>query len=210
VIRELTGGIYFGDRKEDTGDGKAFDMMVYTVPEVERITRCAAKIAMGWVEIACWLSHVHAFLMHLYSQFVFCTLSVSPMRAFCSLSSPCHWCRLFCIFFVANRRKKKLTSVDKANVLACSRLWRKTVTRVIKEEFPEIELDHQYVDACAMHMIRRCVPTTLTSRLSCAVAIPPLAVNHAHLTLCPCPCTNSRVCPRFSFQCCHKLVHLQM
>jgi isocitrate/isopropylmalate dehydrogenase len=49
VIRELTGGIYFGDRKEDTGDGKAFDMMVYTVPEVERITRCAAKIAMGWV-----------------------------------------------------------------------------------------------------------------------------------------------------------------
>jgi len=99
VVRELTGGIYFGDRTEAGEDGRAVDTMVYTVAEIERITRCAAQIAMG--------------------------------------------------------RRKKLTSVDKANVLACSRLWRKTVTRVIKEEFPEIELDHQYVDAAAMHMIRR-------------------------------------------------------
>eukprot|EP00035_Acanthoeca_spectabilis_P022614 m.444754 g.444754 ORF g.444754 m.444754 type:complete len:362 (+) comp19141_c0_seq1:40-1125(+) len=99
VIRELTGGIYFGDRTEAGEDGRAVDTMVYTVPEIERIARCAGKIAMG--------------------------------------------------------RRKKLTSVDKANVLACSRLWRKTVTRVITEEFPEIELDHQYVDSAAMHMIRR-------------------------------------------------------
>ena len=98
--------------------------MVYTVPEVERITRVAAKIAMG--------------------------------------------------------RRKKLTSVDKHNVLACSRcapctalpsagvrlpmgtlrrLWRKTVSRVVAEEFPEITLDHQYVDAAAMHMVPPLLPS---------------------------------------------------
>lgn len=73
----------------------------------------------------------------------------------------------FFAFFLTHTysRKKKLTSVDKANVLACSRLWRKTVTRVIKEEFPEITLDHQYVDACAMHMIRRCVERTTRGTL---------------------------------------------
>eukprot|EP00040_Diaphanoeca_grandis_P024986 m.138012 g.138012 ORF g.138012 m.138012 type:complete len:360 (-) comp29967_c0_seq2:156-1235(-) len=99
VVRELTGGIYFGDRTEEDQDGKATDSMVYTVPEVERIVRIAAKIAMG--------------------------------------------------------RSKRLTSVDKANVLACSRLWRRTATRIVRDEFPEITLDHQYVDAAAMHIIRK-------------------------------------------------------
>lgn len=55
---------------------------------------------------------------------------------------------------VAMGRNKRLTSVDKHNVLACSRLWRKTMTRVIQDEFPEVELDHQYVDAAAMIMLK--------------------------------------------------------
>lgn len=49
VVRELTGGIYFGDRTEAGEDGRAVDTMVYTVPEVERIARLAAKMAMGCV-----------------------------------------------------------------------------------------------------------------------------------------------------------------
>jgi 3-isopropylmalate dehydrogenase len=97
VVRELTGGIYFGEKKRE-GD-RAYDVCEYTVPEVERIVRSAAKLAMG--------------------------------------------------------RRKKLTSVDKANVLETSRLWREVTTRVVKDEFPEIKLDHILVDACAMFLIRR-------------------------------------------------------
>jgi 3-isopropylmalate dehydrogenase len=97
VVRELTGGIYFGDKLRD-GD-KASDTCVYTVPEVERIVRTAARIARG--------------------------------------------------------RRKKLTSVDKANVLETSRLWREVTVRVMGEEFPDVALSHMLVDACAMHLIRR-------------------------------------------------------
>jgi len=97
VVRELTGGIYFGDKLRD-GD-RAVDTCVYTVPEVERIVRTAARIARG--------------------------------------------------------RRKKLTSVDKANVLETSRLWREVTVRVMKEEFPDVALSHMLVDACAMHLIRR-------------------------------------------------------
>jgi 3-isopropylmalate dehydrogenase len=97
VVRELTGGIYFGEKVRD-GD-RASDACVYTVPEVERIVRMAARIARG--------------------------------------------------------RRKKLTSVDKANVLETSRLWREVTVRVMKEEFPDIALAHMLVDACAMHLIRR-------------------------------------------------------
>jgi len=97
VVRELTGGIYFGEKKRE-GD-RAYDVCEYTVPEVERIVRSAAKLAMG--------------------------------------------------------RRKKLTSVDKANVLETSRLWREVTSRVVKEEFPAIKLDHILVDACAMFLIRR-------------------------------------------------------
>ena len=97
VVRELTGGIYFGDKLRD-GD-RASDLCVYTVAEVERIVRTAARIARG--------------------------------------------------------RRKKLTSVDKANVLETSRLWREVTVRVMAEEFPDVALSHMLVDACAMHLIRR-------------------------------------------------------
>eukprot|EP00039_Didymoeca_costata_P009082 m.120249 g.120249 ORF g.120249 m.120249 type:complete len:303 (+) comp14351_c0_seq4:251-1159(+) len=99
VIRELTGGIYFGKRKEAGDDKEAFDTMEYSEAEVERIVRIAADLAM--------------------------------------------------------KRRKKLVSVDKANVLACSRLWRKTVTRVVKEEYPELELSHMYIDAATMILIQK-------------------------------------------------------
>jgi len=54
---------------------------------------------------------------------------------------------------LARDRRKKLTSVDKANVLATSRLWRSVSTKVIREEFPDVELEHQLVDSCAMNLI---------------------------------------------------------
>jgi len=94
VVRELTGGIYFGDSGRD-GD-TAHDDCAYSVPEVERIARVA---------------------------------------------------------FTSARRR--VTSVDKANVLETSRLWRETVTRVHREEFPEVELDHLLVDNAAMQLVSR-------------------------------------------------------
>jgi 3-isopropylmalate dehydrogenase len=97
VVRELTGGLYFGEKRLE--NDRAFDACVYTVAEVERVVRVAAQLAMG--------------------------------------------------------RKKRLTSVDKANVLETSRLWRATTERVVKAEFPELTLSHQLVDSCAMQLIRR-------------------------------------------------------
>ncbi|MEO8450863.1 MAG: 3-isopropylmalate dehydrogenase [Gemmatimonadota bacterium] len=55
---------------------------------------------------------------------------------------------------LARSRRGKLTSVDKANVLETSRLWRETVSRVVRSEFPDLELEHVLVDACAMHLLR--------------------------------------------------------
>lgn len=99
IVRELTGGIYFGERgrKEVDGNPAAWDTEMYSVPEVERIARVAFDLAM--------------------------------------------------------KRNKKLTSVDKANVLESSRLWRETVIRVSKD-YPEVELSHMYVDNCAMQLVR--------------------------------------------------------
>lgn len=99
VIRELTGGLYFGEKKrEKTANGQlAIDTLVYTTEEIERIARLGFEIAM--------------------------------------------------------KRKKVLHSVDKANVLESSRLWRETVTQLAKE-FPEVELIHMYVDNCAMQLVR--------------------------------------------------------
>jgi 3-isopropylmalate dehydrogenase len=100
VVRELTGGIYFGDKRREQvpGGERAVDECVYTTVEIERVTRVAAQLA--------------------------------------------------------RTRRRKLTSVDKANVLETSRLWRSTVTRVLREEFPDVALDHLLVDACAMQLLR--------------------------------------------------------
>ena len=97
VVRELTGGIYFGEKHSD--GRKAVDVCTYTVDEVERVVRVAARLA--------------------------------------------------------RTRKKRLVSVDKANVLETSRLWRAVTERVMREEFPDIQLSHLLVDACAMQLIRR-------------------------------------------------------
>jgi 3-isopropylmalate dehydrogenase len=97
VVRELTGGIYFG-RKSRTAH-EAEDVCTYTTGEVERVTRVAGRLAMG--------------------------------------------------------RRRRITSVDKANVLETSRLWRSVVERVLREEFPQVEFEHMLVDAAAMHLIRR-------------------------------------------------------
>ncbi len=97
IVRELTGGIYFGKRGRTAT--AAFDTCEYTVAEIERVCRVAARLAQS--------------------------------------------------------RRGKVTSVDKANVLDTSRLWRETATRVFAEEFPEIELEHLYVDAAAMHLLAR-------------------------------------------------------
>lgn len=100
IVRELTGGIYFGERGQRTIDGAqaAFDTEMYSVPEVERIARVG--------------------------------------------------------FQMAQKRNGRLCSVDKANVLESSRLWRKTVERISKEEFPDVQLSHLYVDNCAMQLVR--------------------------------------------------------
>jgi 3-isopropylmalate dehydrogenase len=97
VIRELTGGIYFGKRNRSAT--AAFDTCEYSAGEIERVCRVAAKLAMA--------------------------------------------------------RRRKITSVDKANVLDTSRLWRDVATRVFREEFPDLEVEHLLVDAAAMHLLSR-------------------------------------------------------
>lgn len=100
VIRELTGGLYFGEKsREKTADGgeKATDILTYSTYEIERIVRYAYE--------------------------------------------------------VARKRSKKLCSVDKANVIETSRLWRETVSK-LAEEYPDVETTHMYVDNCAMQLIR--------------------------------------------------------
>jgi 3-isopropylmalate dehydrogenase len=99
IVRELLGGLYFGEPRGVTGtngDQAATNTMRYSVEEIERVARVA--------------------------------------------------------FAAASKRRGKLTSVDKANVLETSQLWRQTVSR-IANEYPEVTLDHLYVDACAMHLM---------------------------------------------------------
>jgi 3-isopropylmalate dehydrogenase len=97
VVRELTGGIYFGEKKREAD--RASDLCVYTADEIRRVVRRAASFAVA--------------------------------------------------------RRGKLTSVDKANVLETSRLWRQVTEEVMKAEFPQVKLEHILVDACAMYLIRR-------------------------------------------------------
>ncbi|KAI0775350.1 3-isopropylmalate dehydrogenase [Irpex lacteus] len=102
VIRELIGGAYFGERKElgaSPQEDAAWDTMIYSVPEVQRITRVAAQVA----------------------------LAANPPL-------PIH-------------------SIDKANVLASSRLWRKVATETLQNEFPQLKLDHHLVDSASMLIV---------------------------------------------------------
>ena len=96
VVRELTGGIYFGEPRANDGE-RAYNTMVYTKEEIKRIAHVAFDAAM--------------------------------------------------------KRNKRVCSVDKANVLEVSQLWRATVEEIAKE-YPEVSLSHMYVDNCAMQMIR--------------------------------------------------------
>jgi 3-isopropylmalate dehydrogenase len=97
VVRELTGGLYFGEKKKTATS--ASDLCEYSAEEVRRVVRRAAAFARS--------------------------------------------------------RRKKLTSVDKANVLETSRLWRRVTDEVMKSEFPDVALEHILVDACAMYLVRR-------------------------------------------------------
>ncbi len=97
VVRELTGGIYFGEKTRS--ETSASDLCTYHTHEIERIVRVAAALA--------------------------------------------------------RKRRGKLCSVDKANVLETSRLWRETVDRLMADEFPDVELETLLVDAAAMHLLSR-------------------------------------------------------
>ena len=101
IVRELTGGIYFGQPRaieEVDGQRRGFNTMVYDESEIERIARSAFQTAM--------------------------------------------------------QRNRKLCSVDKANVLEVSELWREVVTRIGTKEFPDVELSHMYVDNACMQLVR--------------------------------------------------------
>ncbi|MBV8245916.1 MAG: 3-isopropylmalate dehydrogenase, partial [Candidatus Eremiobacteraeota bacterium] len=101
VVRELTGGLYYGKPKEiRTVEGveEAVDTMIYTAPEIERVARVA--------------------------------------------------------FELARKRRKRVTSVDKQNILETSRLWRRVVDRVARD-YHDVELDHLLVDNAAMQLVRR-------------------------------------------------------
>jgi 3-isopropylmalate dehydrogenase len=97
IVRELTGGIYFGDKERS--EDSASDLCVYHRYEIERIVRVAARLAEG--------------------------------------------------------RRGRLCSVDKANVLETSRLWRDVTESTMASEFPSVDLEHLLVDAAAMHLINR-------------------------------------------------------
>jgi 3-isopropylmalate dehydrogenase len=97
VVRELTGGIYFGDKHRTATE--ASDVCRYSAAEIERVVRLSAQLA--------------------------------------------------------RTRRRKLTSVDKANVLETSRLWRSVVERMVPAEFPDVSFEHMLVDAAAMHLLRR-------------------------------------------------------
>lgn len=102
IVRELTGGIYFGQprgvRELDNGEKEGFNTLVYRESEIERITRVAGDIA--------------------------------------------------------RKRDSRVCSVDKANVLECTELWRDVATRVMEGDYADVELSHMYVDNAAMQLVR--------------------------------------------------------
>jgi 3-isopropylmalate dehydrogenase len=96
VVRELTGGIYFGEKRREAD--WAEDLCTYSADEIARVVRVAARLAKG--------------------------------------------------------RSGRLISVDKANVLETSRLWREVATRVVRDDFPGVQLEHQLVDSCALRLLQ--------------------------------------------------------
>ena len=102
IVRELTGGIYFGQprgvRELDSGERQGYNTLVYTESEIERIVRVAGDIA--------------------------------------------------------RKRGRRVCSVDKANVLECTELWREVASRVMEADFSDVELSHMYVDNAAMQLVR--------------------------------------------------------
>lgn len=102
IVRELNGGIYFGQprgiRELDNGERQGFNTLVYSESEIDRIVRVAGDIA--------------------------------------------------------RKRGSKICSVDKANVLECTELWREVATRVIETDYDDVELSHMYVDNAAMQLVR--------------------------------------------------------
>ena len=102
IVRELTGGIYFGQprgvRELDNGEKEGFNTLVYRESEIERILRVAGDIA--------------------------------------------------------RKRDSRVCSVDKANVLECTELWRDVATRVMEKDYSDVELSHMYVDNAAMQLVR--------------------------------------------------------
>jgi 3-isopropylmalate dehydrogenase len=97
VVRELTGGIYFGEKRREAD--WAEDLCAYSADEIARVVRVAARLAQS--------------------------------------------------------RSGRLTSVDKANVMETSRLWREVATRVVRDDFPDVQLEHQLVDSCALRLLQK-------------------------------------------------------
>ena len=97
VVRELTGGIYFGEKRREAD--WAEDLCAYSADEIARVVRVAARLAQS--------------------------------------------------------RSGRLTSVDKANVMETSRLWREVATRVVRDDFPDVQLDHQLVESCALRLLQK-------------------------------------------------------
>jgi len=97
IVRELTGGIYFGEKRREAD--WAEDLCTYSADEIARVVRVAARLAKS--------------------------------------------------------RSGRLTSVDKANVMETSRLWREVVSRVVRDDFPGVLLEHQLVDSCALRLMQR-------------------------------------------------------
>ena len=97
VVRELTGGIYFGEKRREAD--WAEDLCAYSADEIARVVRVAARLAQS--------------------------------------------------------RSGRLTSVDKANVMETSRLWREVATRVVHDDFPDVQLEHQLVDSCALRLLQK-------------------------------------------------------
>jgi 3-isopropylmalate dehydrogenase len=129
VVRELTGGIYFGEKTRS--ESAASDLCSYSVVEIERVLRLAARLARA--------------------------------------------------------RRKRLVSVDKANVLETSRLWRTVVERLMPEEFPDVAFEHMFIDAATMHVLRRpaSFDVIVTENMFGDILTDEVAMLPGSLGLCP-------------------------